>query len=180
MPPWDTFSNLSNARPQSLYSRYSQNFIPPAAVAGSSKLEDSARVAKLADALDLGSSAARRAGSTPASRIRIRSADQSAAGAAALALRFRQAELLVELFATGKSSRPCGMTAAGAASSGSIFGFLAGASDAAGSCCFGPSTPSGSGSRAGGASGCSDSSAASGTSAFGGRAGVAASSFTPW
>jgi hypothetical protein len=49
------------------------NCEPTSAVAdfGSSCLEHSARVAKLADALDLGSSAERRAGSTPASRMMV-------------------------------------------------------------------------------------------------------------
>ena len=49
-------------KPEPSRARYNYSFEPPGA-------RRQARVAKLADALDLGSSAARRAGSTPASRI---------------------------------------------------------------------------------------------------------------
>jgi hypothetical protein len=154
-----------------------------------------ARVAKLADALDLGSSAARRAGSTPASRIhtfvavhgRARPHGWTASRGGAV-VNFRQAVGLTTASTTSSraSSSPtfspsptvsptvsrCPKVVSGIASSraGATAGRVAAdgsISEAAG----GTAWPSAAG------SGGSDSSSTPGTSARGGRAGVAASLF---
>ena len=72
-------------KPDPTRARYDDLSKPPGA-------RRQARVAKLADALDLGSSAARRAGSTPASRIEIRPGRERAGAAAHLISRRQPAD----------------------------------------------------------------------------------------